>query len=99
MKKRIKPLNHLSSIHASILAHLSKLLHSPGLIAAHRTHDKAFTRQRVLTFPVLASFLLCAVSARRLGRGTNPNKTTRYKYWGSQAHPQHTNSMTLIRKS
>ncbi|MCD2452483.1 IS4 family transposase [Methylicorpusculum oleiharenae] len=29
-------------------------------MAAHRTHDKAFTRQRVLTFPVLVSFLLCA---------------------------------------
>ncbi|MGH8475075.1 MAG: hypothetical protein ACRER2_04765, partial [Methylococcales bacterium] len=39
---------------------LAKLLHAPDFIAAHRTHDKAFTRQRVLTFPVLVSFLLCA---------------------------------------
>lgn len=39
---------------------MSKLLHSSDFIAAHRTHDKAFTRQRVLTFPVLISFLLCA---------------------------------------
>lgn len=36
------------------------MLHSPEFIAAHRTHDRAFTRQRVLTFPVLVSFLLCA---------------------------------------
>ncbi|MBK8815976.1 MAG: IS4 family transposase [Methylococcaceae bacterium] len=47
-------------MHASILAHLSKLIHSPDFITAHRTDDKAFTRQRVLTFPVLVSFLLCA---------------------------------------
>ena len=36
------------------------MLYSPDFVAAHRTHDKAFTRQRVLTFPVLISFLLCA---------------------------------------
>jgi hypothetical protein len=36
------------------------MLHSPDFIAEHRTHDKAFIRQRVLTFPVLVSFLLCA---------------------------------------
>lgn len=35
-------------------------MHAPDFIAAHRTHDKAFTRQRVLTFPVLVAFLLCA---------------------------------------
>lgn len=29
-------------------------------MAAHRTHDTAFTRQRVLTFPALVAFLLCA---------------------------------------
>ena len=29
-------------------------------MAAHRTHERAFTRQRVLTFPVLVAFLLCA---------------------------------------
>jgi hypothetical protein len=29
-------------------------------VAAYRTHDRAFSRQRVLTFPVLVSFLLCA---------------------------------------
>jgi hypothetical protein len=29
-------------------------------VAAHRTHDTAFTRQRVLTFPALVAFLLCA---------------------------------------
>ncbi|MCI0667080.1 MAG: hypothetical protein L0Y43_03385 [Methylococcaceae bacterium] len=39
---------------------MSKLLHSADFIAAHRTHDKAITRQRVRTFPLLVSFLLCA---------------------------------------
>jgi hypothetical protein len=36
------------------------LLRDPAFIATHRTHDRAFSRQRVLTFPVLVSFLLCA---------------------------------------
>ena len=29
-------------------------------IATHRTHETAFSRQRILTFPVLVAFLLCA---------------------------------------
>ena len=39
---------------------LAATLHNPDFIAAHRTDAKDFTRQRVLTFPVLVSFLLCA---------------------------------------
>ncbi|MGY6214397.1 transposase domain-containing protein [Methylolobus aquaticus] len=47
----------LRKVHAAILA---RLLRAPSFIAAHRTDDRAFTRQRILTFPVLVSFLLCA---------------------------------------
>jgi Transposase DDE domain len=36
------------------------LLHDPDFIATHRTVPKAFSRQRLLTFPVLVAFLLCA---------------------------------------
>ena len=35
-------------------------MHDPAFIAAHRAGPKDFTRQRSLTFPVLAAFLLCA---------------------------------------
>jgi hypothetical protein len=42
------------------LSGLAATLHNPDFIAAHRTDAKDFSRQRVLTFPVLVSFLLCA---------------------------------------
>jgi len=35
-------------------------LHDPDFIAEHRANPKAFSRQRLLTFPVLVAFLLCA---------------------------------------
>ncbi len=35
------------------------MLRDPCFIAAHRNDDRAFTRQRILTFPVRVSFLLC----------------------------------------
>jgi len=42
------------------LSGLAATLHNPDFIAAHRTDAKDFSRQRVLTFPVLVSFLPCA---------------------------------------
>lgn len=39
---------------------MAQILRDPEFIAEHRTHATAFTRQRVLTFPVLVSFLLSA---------------------------------------
>ena len=52
--------NRLSTIHANILSDLAATLHDPSFIAAHRTDAKDFSHKRVLTFPVLVAFLLCA---------------------------------------
>jgi hypothetical protein len=46
-------------VHASILADLAATLRDPDFIAAHRVNPHDFSRQRVLTFPVLVAFLLC----------------------------------------
>ena len=47
-------------MHAKILADLAQTLHDPAFIAEHRVNPKDFTRHRVLSFPVLVAFLLCA---------------------------------------
>ncbi|MDD5463403.1 MAG: hypothetical protein PHG00_17615, partial [Methylococcales bacterium] len=47
-------------VHANILSRVATTLHDPDFIATHRTDLKDFSRQRVLTFPVLVAFLLCA---------------------------------------
>ena len=60
MKPKDKIWKSLSRFHATILSDIAKTLHDPAFIAAHRTHETAFSRQRILTFPVLVAFLPCA---------------------------------------